>query len=81
MLATGYRPDLGRLDVIGSSLRQRIQQPDGYPILNPWLESSVPGLQFVCGLADQSYGPICRFVSGADVAARRISAYVGRVAR
>jgi len=80
MLATGYRPDLGRLDLIGSSLRQRIQQRDGFPILSPWLESSVPGLHFVGGLADQSYGPICRFVSGADVAARRITAYLGRVA-
>ena len=30
-------------------------------------------------LADQSYGPICRFVSGADVAARRITAFAARI--
>jgi len=37
-------------------------------------ESSVPRLRFVGGMADRSYGPICRFVSGAGPAGRRILA-------
>ena len=81
ILATGYRPALKKLTVIAPSLRQTIRQRDGFPILNRWLESSVAGLHFAGGLADRSYGPICRFVSGADVAARRITAYASRAGR
>jgi len=78
-LATGYRPNLNKLAFIAPSLRQGVRQRDGLPVLNRWLESSVTGLHFAGGLADQSYGPICRFVSGADVAARRITAYATRM--
>jgi hypothetical protein len=79
MLGTGYRPTVHRLSFIASPIRDRIRlHHDGFPVLNRWLESSVPGLHFVGGLADRSYGPICRFVSGADVAARQIAAYAGR---
>ena len=79
ILATGYRPSLDKLTLIAPSLRQAIRQRDGFPVLNRWLESSVAGLHFAGALADQSYGPICRFVSGADVAARRITAFAARV--
>jgi len=75
VLGTGYRPAVEKLPFIASSLRDRIRQRGGFPVLNRWLESSVPGLHFVGALADGSYGPICRFVSGADVAARQIAAY------
>jgi hypothetical protein len=78
LLGTGYRPSLDRISFLSSSLRARIRHRDGYPTLNRWLESSRPGLHFVGGLADRSYGPICRFVSGADVAARQIAAYTAR---
>ena len=81
VLATGYRPDLDRLDFITPPLRQQIRRREGFPVLNRWLESSVPGLHFAGGLADQSYGPICRFVSGAEVAARRIAACAVRADR
>ena len=79
LLATGYRPNVQRLPFIPPSLAGRIRQRDGFPVLNRWLESSVPGLHFVGGLADHSYGPICRFVSGADVAARQITTYARRM--
>jgi len=78
VLGTGYRPSVEKLPFIASSLRDRIRQNGGFPVLNQWLESSVPGLHFVGALADASYGPICRFVSGADVAARQIAAYAAR---
>ena len=70
-----------KLTLIAPSLRQAIRQRDGFPVLNRWLESSVAGLHFAGALADQSYGPICRFVSGADVAARRITAFAARIDR
>jgi cation diffusion facilitator CzcD-associated flavoprotein CzcO len=78
IVATGYRPNLDKVPFIDSTLRDRIRQRGGFPHLNRWLESSVPGLHFVGALADASYGPICRFVSGADVAARQITAYAAR---
>ena len=79
MLGTGYRPTVQRLSFISSTIRDHLRlHRDGFPVLNRWLESSVPGLHFVGGLADRSYGPICRFVSGADVAARQIAAYAAR---
>jgi cation diffusion facilitator CzcD-associated flavoprotein CzcO len=78
LLATGYQPDIERLEFIDPELRRQIRHRDGFPVLSRWLESSVDGLHFVGGLADRSYGPICRFVSGADVAARRITAYARR---
>ena len=81
VMATGYRPDIDRLDFITPPLREQIRRREGFPVLNRWLESSVPGLHFAGGLADQSYGPICRFVSGAEVAARRIAACAVRADR
>jgi thioredoxin reductase len=78
LLGTGYRPSIDRLAFLAPSLRDAVRQRGGFPVLNRWLESSVAGLHFVGGLADPSYGPICRFVSGADVAAREIAAYAAR---
>jgi thioredoxin reductase len=74
-LATGYRPGLEKLPFISPSIRAQVAERDGWPVLNRWLESSVPGLHFVGGIADHSYGPICRFVSGAESAARQIAAH------
>jgi cation diffusion facilitator CzcD-associated flavoprotein CzcO len=78
VVGTGYRPSVEKVPFIAASLRDRVRQRGGFPVLNRWLESSVPGLHFVGALADASYGPICRFVSGADVAARQIAAYAAR---
>jgi pyruvate/2-oxoglutarate dehydrogenase complex dihydrolipoamide dehydrogenase (E3) component len=80
LLGTGYKPGVDKLAFLSASLREHVRQRQGFPVLDRWLESSVPGLHFVGGLADQSYGPICRFVSGADVAARQIVARATRMA-
>jgi hypothetical protein len=37
---------------------------EGYPLLGPGMESSVPGLHFLGAPAAWSFGPIVRFVSG-----------------
>jgi NADPH-dependent 2,4-dienoyl-CoA reductase/sulfur reductase-like enzyme len=78
LLGTGYRPSLDRLSFVTPPLRDAVRQRNGFPVLNKYLESSVAGLHFVGALADPSYGPICRFVSGADVAARQIATYAAR---
>jgi thioredoxin reductase len=75
LLGTGYRPDLEKLEFLDAGLRQQIQARDGYPLLNEGFESSVPGLHFVGAVANKSFGPICRFVAGAKVAAQQVSRY------
>lgn len=80
LLGTGYRPNVDRLPFLDQSIRQHLRHRDGYPALDSCFESSVNRLHFVGGIADRSYGPICRFVSGAEPTARRVAAAVGRAA-
>jgi hypothetical protein len=47
-----------------------VRTADGYPVLGPGFESSVPGLYFVGVTAAYSFGPICRFVAGTPFTAR-----------
>jgi thioredoxin reductase len=78
LLGTGYRPDLEKLEFLDANLRQQIQARDGYPLLNEWFESSIPNLHFVGAVANKSFGPICRFVTGARVAAQQVTRYALR---
>jgi cation diffusion facilitator CzcD-associated flavoprotein CzcO len=73
IFGTGYRPDIGKVEFLDPTLRTRIAAIDGFPVLNEWFESSVAGLHFVGGLAGRTFGPICRFVAGAQIAARQVS--------
>ena len=76
VLATGYRVDISRYDFISPGLLAAVQQVDGYPKLNQGFESSVPGLYFLGAPAAWSFGPLLRFVAGAEFAAPRVA---GRV--
>lgn len=73
LLGTGYQPDIHKLSFIGPDLCQQVQECNGYPILNRWFESSVPNLYFVGALAGHTFGPVCRFISGAKVPAQQIA--------
>ncbi len=72
-LGTGYRPNIHKLAFIDPALRQEVQEHNGYPILNTWFESVVPHLHFVGALAGNTFGPTCRFVSGAKAPAKQIT--------
>lgn len=72
-LGTGYRADIHRLAFLDPQLLAQIRTQAGYPELNTSFESSVPHLHFVGALAGQTFGPICRFISGARVPARQIT--------
>jgi FAD-dependent urate hydroxylase len=81
LYGTGYRVDIGRYDFLARELVDAIRQLNGYPILGPGLESSVPGLHFLGAPAAWSFGPIMRFVSGSWYASRSLSRSVtGRTA-
>lgn len=76
--ATGYVPDLERLTFLTPELRARVTARHGSPVLSRDFESSMPGLYFTGLAAASTFGPVMRFVHGADFTARRISHHVVR---
>jgi thioredoxin reductase len=70
--ATGYRPDLRRLSFLDTHLRERLKTIEHTPVLSAHFESSVPGLFFIGPTAASSFGPLMRFIYGANFAARRL---------
>ena len=74
--ATGYRFDVRALPFLGPRLAGAIHAADGWPKLSTHFESSVPGL-YLTGLASAPhFGPVMRFLVGADCTARRVAAHV-----
>jgi FAD-dependent urate hydroxylase len=69
---TGYQVDISRYPFLSAELVHDIRRVDGYPVLRPGLESSVPRLHFVGAPAAWSFGPIMRFVSGGWYASRAV---------
>jgi len=66
---TGYEPDLGVLPFLDGALASRIRRIERSPKLSVNFESSVKGLYFVGAAAAFSFGPLLRFVAGAEFAA------------
>lgn len=74
--ATGYQADLDRLSFLDEKLRHRIRRAGTMPALSASFESSVPGLYFTGLAAAASFGPLMRFMYGAQFAARTISRHL-----
>ncbi|MFI8104050.1 NAD(P)-binding domain-containing protein [Streptomyces sp. NPDC086023] len=72
--ATGFVPDLARLDLLDDGLRAGLRRvgAGGTPELTAGFESSHPGLFFAGLLTAPSFGPSMRFVHGAGFAAGRL---------
>ncbi len=72
--ATGFTPDLARLDLLDAGLRAGLETVggSGTPELSPGFESSWPGLFFAGLLTAPSFGPSMRFVHGAGFTAGRL---------
>lgn len=80
-LCTGFRVDVARYGFLGADLMGDLRVVNGYPVLGPALESSVPGLHFLGAPAARSFGPVCRFVAGTQFAGRELGrAFQGRKA-
>jgi cation diffusion facilitator CzcD-associated flavoprotein CzcO len=73
ILGTGYQADVERLPFMDATLLPQLRTRSGYPELNASYESSIPNLHFVGALAGQTFGPICRFLSGAHFLAHQIA--------
>jgi len=81
LMATGYRVDVRKYEFLSASLVSALRIIGGCPVLGRGFESSVPGLHFLGAPAVWSYGPLMRFVAGADFAARAVSRSVVRARR
>ncbi len=76
--ATGYRPDARRMRYLGARLRDAIASPRYTPVVSDNFETPVDGL-FVAGPAViDSFGPLMRFMVGAEFVAPRLSGYLSR---
>ena len=71
--ATGFPPDLSRLRFLDPQLRDQLRLVDGTPRVDRDFESSVPGLFFAGAIVAPTFGPVMRFVYGADHAVRQMS--------
>ena len=78
ILGTGYRTDVNRLPMLDASLRKAIQVDEGFPVLNHWFESSIPGLYFIGYSSLRSFGAFYRFVAGVGAASQRVSKAIAR---
>jgi FAD-dependent urate hydroxylase len=73
LLATGYRVDIARYPFLTGRILASIWRTDGYPHLDAGFQSSVPGLHFLGAPAAWSFGPLMRFVAGAEFASRALA--------
>jgi hypothetical protein len=72
-MATGYRVDIRRYPFLAPELIARVRCVEGHPVLDTGFETSIPGLHFVGAPATYSFGPLLRFVSGTEFAARMVT--------
>jgi hypothetical protein len=73
---TGYRVDLSRLPFLDDQLRGRLRLVAGAPALSSSFEASAPDLYFVGLASAHSFGPIMRFLHGADYSAHRLVSHL-----
>ena len=74
--ATGYKPDLRRLEFLDVAIRNEIRSLTNSPTLSADFQSSVPGLYFVGIAAANDFGPMMRFAYGSDYTARRVAKHL-----
>ena len=76
--ATGYKPDLRRLDFFGDALRAQIPTVDGAPLLSLRFETKVPGLFMIGPVSANCFGPLMRFACGAGLTVRWLARHLAR---
>lgn len=77
--ATGYKMDMRRLTFVAETLRAGTALADGTPVLSDCFETPVPNLYAIGPAALESFGPLMRFMVGAEFAAPRVAARLERV--
>ena len=73
---TGYDIDVDRIDFLHPKIRRAIQRHKRAPRLNAAFETSVAGIRFIGPASAMSFGPLFRFVVGAEYTARTVSKHL-----
>jgi hypothetical protein len=73
---TGYETDVDRIPFFTPDLSSRIARVARAPRLSVRFEASVPGLFFVGPASALSFGPLARFVCGAEYAAPALARHL-----
>ena len=76
--ATGYKPDMRKLPFLAPDLCQRIAPHSAAAPLTDRFETRVPGLFVIGPAAIDSFGPLMRFMYGAEFAAPHVAAHLER---
>lgn len=79
--ATGYRPDLSRLSFLADTVQEQLATVAGTPAVSGSYQASLPGLYFIGPAVAPIFGPVTRFVYGADHAARTVARALQRTTR
>ncbi|MEZ2407476.1 NAD(P)-binding domain-containing protein [Bosea sp. RCC_152_1] len=77
---TGYEVNVERIPFLAPELRSAIARQGCAPRLDASFQSSVRGLRFAGPASSMSFGPVFRFVAGAEYTARTIAAALSRTA-
>ncbi len=76
LLGTGYRIDVSKYEFLAPEIVKSIQMFNGYPVLRPGLETSIPGLHILGAPAAWSFGPLLQCVSGSTYASQSLTRHI-----
>lgn len=76
LLGTGYHPDVSKYKFLSAAIAKSIRVFKGFPVLQPGLETSVPGLYILGAPGVWSFGPLLQFVSGTHYACQALTRHV-----
>jgi thioredoxin reductase len=76
--ATGYKPDMRKVPFLNRELCGRIAPHRPAAPLNDKFETRVPGLFVIGPAAIDSFGPLMRFMYGAEFAAPHVATHLQR---
>ncbi len=79
--ATGYYPNVSAIEFLSDDIETAVETHAGMAVLSGGFESSVPGLFFVGPAAANSFGPLMRFMVGAEYVAPRLAPRLARRVR
>lgn len=74
--ATGYKFDVARIPFLTDAILEQLDLIGTTPRLSAHFESSFPGLYFVGPISVTSFGPVMRFMVGADYTSRKLSRHL-----
>jgi hypothetical protein len=73
IVACGFAFRRDGLSMLAPELRARVEVKDGWPVLDRAFRTTVPQLSLVGFPAEGRFGPLSRFVEGAEFAAQRVA--------